>query len=338
MELLDRYVHEVGRHLPEKVRADIEREIHSLLEDSLDDRAAAAGREPDEQMAVDLLKEFGEPQSMAASYHRPRYLVGPALYPTWEMIVKIVLTVLAVLAVIGFALSIARPGLGPNTPAEMGQALARSVGDLINGIFTSLGIITLIFALNERFLTNLATTPKEWDPRKLKPVVVESSRVNIVGTAFDVTFNLLAIVILNFYLDRIGIYNNTNGTWTFIPIFSSIFGAYLPAISALAGLKAALGIWLIQAGSWNQWSRWADILHGAASLVLLAVILRGPSIVVPSAQLLQAWGQTGLDATRAVNIESAMEMGIRISLTIALIVGIVELGKKLYGMLFKPVH
>lgn len=100
MELIDRYVNEVGRHLPEKVRADIEREIDSLLEDGLDDRAASAGREPDEQMVVDLLKEFGEPQSVAASYHRPRYLVGPALYPTWELIVKIVLTVLAVVTVI----------------------------------------------------------------------------------------------------------------------------------------------------------------------------------------------------------------------------------------------
>ena len=336
MELIDRYVHEVGRQLPEKIRADIEREIHSLLEDGLEARAAGAGKAADEQMAVDLLKEFGEPQTVAASYYRPRYLIGPALYPTWESIVKVVLTVLAVVAVVEFAFSIARPGLGPNSPLEMGQALARSTGDLINSIFLSLGIITTIFALNERFLTSLKLGPKDWDPRKLKPVVVESSRVNIVGTAFEVAMNLIAIVILNFYLDRIGIYTNTDGVWNFIPIFSSVFGMYLPAITALTGLKVALGIWLIEAGGWNIWSRWTDVGLRAATLVLLVVIISGLSILVPSAQLLQAWSQAGLDQAAAVSIQTGMQIGMRVVLAFALLGETIEIGKKLYKMAVNP--
>ena len=35
MKLIDRYIAEVGRHLPRKQRADIEAEIRSTLEDIL---------------------------------------------------------------------------------------------------------------------------------------------------------------------------------------------------------------------------------------------------------------------------------------------------------------
>ena len=36
MELIDRYIYEVGRHLPRKNRGDIQAELLSLLMDSLD--------------------------------------------------------------------------------------------------------------------------------------------------------------------------------------------------------------------------------------------------------------------------------------------------------------
>ena len=38
MSLINRYIAEVGRHLPEKDRSDIEAEIRSMIEDMLDER------------------------------------------------------------------------------------------------------------------------------------------------------------------------------------------------------------------------------------------------------------------------------------------------------------
>ena len=38
MDLIERYVHEVGRHLPHKVRKDVQDELRSLLSDSLEER------------------------------------------------------------------------------------------------------------------------------------------------------------------------------------------------------------------------------------------------------------------------------------------------------------
>ena len=39
MSLIDRYIAEVGRHLPEKNRKDIEAEIRSMLEDMIDENS-----------------------------------------------------------------------------------------------------------------------------------------------------------------------------------------------------------------------------------------------------------------------------------------------------------
>ena len=81
MDLVDRYVHEVGRRLPRRSRSDIEAEIRSTIEDMLDGYAEKQGSEVDEDMVVEVLREFGQPEKVAASYHTGKqYLIGPELF------------------------------------------------------------------------------------------------------------------------------------------------------------------------------------------------------------------------------------------------------------------
>ena len=94
MELIDRYVAEVGRQLPGKMRADIESEIRSTLEDMLEDRSKKTGRPVDETLQCEVLKEYGAPDKVAASYLPPRYLIGPRIYPLFELVFRIVLAVI----------------------------------------------------------------------------------------------------------------------------------------------------------------------------------------------------------------------------------------------------
>src|SRR5690606_12112003 len=68
MNMVDIYVAEVGRNLPKKDRADLEQEIRSLIEDAIDDAAEAQGCERDEALVVEVLKQFGRPEEVAASY------------------------------------------------------------------------------------------------------------------------------------------------------------------------------------------------------------------------------------------------------------------------------
>src|SRR5512147_2190053 len=110
MNLIDKYIAEVGKHLPRKNRADIEAEIRSTLEDMLEERKQAQGP-LDDAAVIELLKEYGAPRKVAESYVGPRYLIGPRIYPFFEMVTRIVLTVVLVVGLAGLGISLSRSGL-----------------------------------------------------------------------------------------------------------------------------------------------------------------------------------------------------------------------------------
>src|SRR5512132_3440586 len=100
MNLIDKYIAEIGKHLPRKNRADIEAEIRSTLEDMLDERAQGKGP-ADEATIMALLKEYGSPREVAATYKTHQYLIGPRLFPIFETVIRIVLAVVAGASLIG---------------------------------------------------------------------------------------------------------------------------------------------------------------------------------------------------------------------------------------------
>ena len=86
MSLIDRYIAEVGRHLPEKDRSDIEAEIRSTLEDMIDERGRLAAKATDDKIIIETLEQLGDPRLLASKYAPPKhYLIGPGWY---DMYVK----------------------------------------------------------------------------------------------------------------------------------------------------------------------------------------------------------------------------------------------------------
>ena len=69
--LIESYVLDVTRRLPRRMRHDVAFELRALLTESLRDRAADAGRLPDDAMALAIVREFGRPEDVAARYHPP---------------------------------------------------------------------------------------------------------------------------------------------------------------------------------------------------------------------------------------------------------------------------
>ena len=149
MNLIERYVSEIGKHLPRKSRADIETEIRSTLEDMLEERSAKAGRPVDDEMVKELLKEYGAPDQVAATYLPEQYLIGPKLFPIFWLVLKIVGIVLTVLAIVGFGV---RFGMSDMGMQAFGSQLAKSALEYFGGIVSAFGNIVLIFAILERAL------------------------------------------------------------------------------------------------------------------------------------------------------------------------------------------
>ena len=53
----------------------------STLEDTIEDRSAQAGTQPDEDMAIQVLKDMGPPIIFAENYRENDYLISPAVFP-----------------------------------------------------------------------------------------------------------------------------------------------------------------------------------------------------------------------------------------------------------------
>ena len=85
-ELIDRYVYAVTRRLPARLRNDIDKELHSLIEDMLE--ARCDGLMPEERDVRVVLTELGTPSELAAKYmpEGRDHLIGPAYYSNYKIV------------------------------------------------------------------------------------------------------------------------------------------------------------------------------------------------------------------------------------------------------------
>jgi hypothetical protein len=258
MELIDRYVYDVGRYLPRKNRADIQAELRSLLSDTLEARVQGEAREED---VMALLKEFGPPAKVAASY-RPesQYLVGPELFPIFRTVVGIALLVTLVVHLVLFGVLLFT---GPDFLVAL---------DVLSGFFGSalsvLGTIVVIFYGLQYFDVRLAKPSQEWDPRALPDVDVKNE-INRSGTIFDIVVELVLLIALLVFPTRFGVVV-TPGT----PVLTDpVIIRYIPLIVAALIAGLVVNIILLWRGRWQTGTRLAKLASNLFSLVVLAVLI-----------------------------------------------------------------
>lgn len=167
MTLVDRYVAEVARRLPRHRRADISHELRSTLLDAIESRSGAPVDEHGaDEHAVAVLREFGRPEKVAASYQPSnQYLIGPEWYGPFTTVLRIHLYALVGVLVAGFAFAIFMPSPGSN----IGRTLATLLGNVVHVGLLAFGTIVLVFHLLERgdVHARIPEREKAWDPLDL---------------------------------------------------------------------------------------------------------------------------------------------------------------------------
>ncbi len=170
-ELIDRYLQEVRFWLPRKNRQeDLTAELGEDLRSQVEDREAELGHPLDGSEMAAILRRCGSPMMVAGRLGPQRHLIGPALFPIYEFVLKMVLFWILVPVFIFI--------VGPVNVVDGGGnwqlAILNTFGDLWSGLFIAAGIITLVFAVIERTNAHLGAECK-WDPLKLPPVRQEPS-------------------------------------------------------------------------------------------------------------------------------------------------------------------
>lgn len=274
MDLIDRYAHEVGQHLPHRLRADVEAELRSLLTDSVEEKARQAGVPADEGLAATVLREFGTPKDAAARYApEPQYLIGPRLYPSYVTAVKVMLPILAALTLVLVVVGQYRHAGEPPSPVPF----VRATGSFLWSALVNVGILTMVFALVERSMRRSEANGKAWDPSSL-PQVDDPDRISYFGRIFSLYLIAALALLFNLFPDWVAVYVFRNEEASVYRLLTPAFGRHMPLINAWWLLAFVLNLAVLREGRWTRPTRWADFGLEVGWAVILLLIVTGPPV------------------------------------------------------------
>ena len=318
MEMIERYLQEIGKHLPSKDRTDIQSELRSSLEDAAEARAQG---EPSQDDIAEVLKEMGSPRTVAASYYpEGQYLIGPELYPLFKMVVGIVL------AAITGALLIAAL-----VPVVFSQAPFLAIDTLLgilNSLLPAFGMVVIVFAVLQRFdLQPELEREGEFDPRALPPVT-ETETVSRTEQIFSLVFGAFLLALL-------AAFQSVNQAGTAGYFSNPVLVQYLPWIVLLLVLGIVVDIVLLWRGEWQTGTRIANFIIDGLTLILIAILIQAHNATLAEAGI--AGLGDSIDLLPAEDANSRQLVGMfffRWALIVVFIVTSVEL----VGQLFRIVR
>jgi hypothetical protein len=335
MEMVELYVKEVGRHLPEKMRPDIEREIRSTIEDTLEDESQKQDRPVDEAMVIEELKRLGAPRKVAASYLPARYLIGPELFSAYVLVLRVVLTVLAAVGAIFLGISL---GLSAGQAISVWQAALNSVGNAIswylNTAIWTAGVVTLIFAILQWSQPHVKIPTPTWDPRSLK-AEPDPEWVNRAVMIAEIVLTSIAIVLFNFYPQWIGIVSMVDGRWVAVPVLTPDVLALIPWYTLLMALNILLRIDLSIRGCWSAASHWEDIALKVFTIVLSIRLFLLPAMVSIPEDIAAQLGWSTLAPGTMAQFTNTANIILKILVGLGIFGQAIEVCKRLYQLLVK---
>ncbi|MEW5551012.1 hypothetical protein ABGT24_06055 [Peribacillus frigoritolerans] len=284
MELIELYIQEVTRRLPEKNRADIALELQSTIEDMLPE-------DHTEQDVKAVLLKLGDPVTLASGYRdRPMHLIGPRYYDVYINLLKMILPIAAVISLIAL--------VGDNPFRDTGntvmEAIFKIIGKGISGIIST-GIqvffwLTLSFAILERFDTSKDQSPltkdlKPWTPENLKDIPNISKKKAV--PMIEVFASLLGLsVFAALYFNAanlLGVYEKRNGSLLFVtPSFNQdVLNSYWLLVSCVVIMGVLLAIYKLFLGRWTLKLALFHAIYQLLYTLTFIIIISNPDLLNP---------------------------------------------------------
>jgi len=285
MNLIDIYIQEVTRRLPEKSRDDIAMELRSTIEDMLPDNYS-------EEDVKKTLSELGDPTLLANEYRdHPAYLIGPLFYDLYISVIKMVMPIaigigLAVYYMVSLSEWNREGGIGKLMAILFGESIWTAMTIFIHAIFW----ITLVFFVLERSgvsPTSLRKTGEKWNPEDLKaiPFIPKKKAIPKAEAIASIIWTLIWVF---FYFNAdhfIGVYekNRVNDLELILPAFNQeVLLSYWPVILLFIITEITLAIF-----KWinRQWTYKLAVFNGVYNLfsvVLTIVILTNADLIAAS--------------------------------------------------------
>ncbi|MEX1247097.1 MAG: hypothetical protein WEA61_01325 [Anaerolineales bacterium] len=264
--LIDRYIAEVGRRLPQKQRADVQLELRSALQDALDERGLDADKKKDEAKVAALLKKWGKPSTVAESFGARNFLIGPELMPYYWLVLRFAIF-------IGILVQLVLMAVAAFNQADFEVLVRGTVSNLIDGALTSFAMVTLVFAVLDKTMAGELRPQKEWDPRTLPEPTVAHDRIDTVGTLIEIFISGAFILAVNLAPGWLAAAPQSEG-WDLAGALFAKFAPFIPWLTAVWVGQLALKVYLLVRGRWERWMRGIEFVLAVAGVVVLAAIYK----------------------------------------------------------------
>ncbi|MBU0996964.1 MAG: hypothetical protein KKE16_02850 [Firmicutes bacterium] len=234
--MIERYVYDVTRRLPENQREDVAKELRANIDDMLSGST-------NEVEIEKVLLSLGEPRTLANEYReKKRYLISPKWMDDYIRVLKIVIIIFVSISVIFGLIDNIMNAESLNAFGIFAEVFAKTISEAFQSAFQAFAIVTLVFVLIEQY--DLSPKKKEWSvsslpdlPNEKEPKVSRTGSIVelIIMTIFGVTW----IYLLFNHSIYLGWMVEGNGWAVSVPLFNS------PAVNVLIPLfiaSLALGI------------------------------------------------------------------------------------------------
>ncbi|MCC2377590.1 hypothetical protein LKM00_08985 [Bacillus wiedmannii] len=282
MNLIDIYVEEVAKRLPEKNREDIILELRSTIEDMLPD-------DYNEDDVKRVLEKLGSPVSLANGYlDRPMYLIGPRYFDVYTTLLKMIIPIAAVIALIAM---VAENFVGYDGEQAVLNVILNLIGKGIGEII-EVGLhvffwLTLVFAILERTDKDKGTQPlttslKKWTPDDLKNTSYVPKKKSI--SKFEVFGGLMWTAIwatLYFYANHlVGVYHGTESGLKFVAATfnQDVLLQYWPIVVIVIVFEIGISLYKLVQGQWTKKLAIGNAILQIVGTIVFIVIIVNPHL------------------------------------------------------------
>ena len=281
--LLERYLLAVERRLPLHGRKDIVAEIRSNLMDTLEDQYAPEAVLDEKQLEQEL-RRLGSPHSVAAGYRQSDALIDPRFNPIFRFFVTFIAPIVAgavfLAGIISFALS---KGENPfwGIWELFGNAWGAAVG-LIGTVALILVLITWLFPQlgKGKDLDFMKEKNEEWSISDLPERVNETDKVHPWEPIVGIFFGIVGLLIFTvFFEDVAGIWWRVDERWNMVPLFTTVFMAFIPWIAINIGLDLCRNALILYQRKQTILTRLFEIVIQVSELALVAAMLKAGQLI-----------------------------------------------------------
>ncbi len=278
--LIERYVYDVARRLPEKDREDVKKELRANLYDMLPEGAS-------DDAVKKVLYDLGSPASLAEKYRtKPRYLISPAYFDEYVGVLKWVLPLVGVLVMlIGFAVGAfdaAKTTTG-NMPFVISGILSSGVSMGVSAAFQALVWTTIGFAIAEHSGQKKQKAGEHgWRVEDLPEVQNAKASIplseGIAELVISVVFSIIGILFCTGRLPFAMMF--AQGDMVFYNIFSQSFLTMLiPFILVSMLLSIVQGFAKIKDRRWSVFVCAAVVIKKLIDMALTLYLVNQPNIL-----------------------------------------------------------